>query len=100
MSDSEVLRNELQSAQIQLGCGENEDTCIDDESDQNQDPWQTGVYEQLNEEGEMSEAEISTQPRRSTRIRKQNPKYANAAIIEEANANEPETYEESSQHPK
>ncbi|KAM3015464.1 hypothetical protein FF2_028043 [Malus domestica] len=59
-----------------------------------QNPWQTGVYQQPNEEGGLSETEESTpqsQLRRSTRTRRPNPKYANAAIIEEAT--EPETFE-------
>lgn len=34
--------------------------------------------------------------KRSTRIRKLNPKYANAAIIEEEDVREPETIEEAS----
>ncbi|KAE8734204.1 PLAC8 family protein [Hibiscus syriacus] len=62
-----------------------------------QNPWQTGVYQQRNEEGGPSETEESipqSQLRRSTRIRRPNPKYANAAIIEEAT--EPETFEEAS----
>ncbi|KAE8708930.1 hypothetical protein F3Y22_tig00110332pilonHSYRG00561 [Hibiscus syriacus] len=62
-----------------------------------QNPWQTGVYQQPNEEGGPSETEKSipqSQLRRSTRIRMPNPKYANAAIIEEAT--EPETFEEAS----
>ncbi|KAM1781561.1 hypothetical protein ACFX11_040126 [Malus domestica] len=63
-----------------------------------QNPWQTGVYQQPNEEGGPSETEESTpqsQLRRSTRTRRPNPKYANAAIIEETT--EPETFEEASQ---
>ncbi|XP_070669113.1 uncharacterized mitochondrial protein AtMg00820-like [Malus domestica] len=63
-----------------------------------QNPWQTGVYEQPNEEGGPSETEESTlqsQLQRSTRTRRPNPKYANAAIIEEAT--KPETFEETSQ---
>ncbi|KAM1906652.1 hypothetical protein ACFX14_026396 [Malus domestica] len=66
-----------------------------------QNPWQTGVYQQPNEEGGPSETEESTpqsQLRRSTRTRRPNPKYANAAIIEKAT--EPETFEEASQSSK
>ncbi|KAE8723067.1 PLAC8 family protein [Hibiscus syriacus] len=62
-----------------------------------QNPWQTGVYQQPNEEGGPSETEESipqSQLRRSTRIRRPNPKYANASIIEEAT--ELETFEEAS----
>ncbi|KAE8676518.1 PLAC8 family protein [Hibiscus syriacus] len=63
-----------------------------------QNLWQTGVYQQPNEEGGPSETEESipqSQLRRSTRIRRPNPKYVNAAIIEEAT--KPETFEEASQ---
>lgn len=63
-----------------------------------QNPWQTGVYQHPNEEGGPSETEESTpqsQLRRSTRTRRPNLRYANAAIIEEAT--EPETFEEASQ---
>ncbi|KAM1788828.1 hypothetical protein ACFX11_039064 [Malus domestica] len=63
-----------------------------------QNPWQTGVYQQPNEEGGPSEMEESTpqsQLRMSIRTRRPNPKYANAAIIEEAT--EPEMFEEASQ---
>ncbi|KAE8675325.1 Detected protein of unknown function [Hibiscus syriacus] len=63
-----------------------------------QNPWQTGVYQQSNEEGVPSETEGSipqSQLRRSTRIRRPNPKYVNAAIIEETT--EAETFEEASQ---
>ncbi|XP_070678596.1 uncharacterized protein [Malus domestica] len=63
-----------------------------------QNPWQIGVYQQPNEEGGQSETEESTpqsQLRKSTRTRRPNPKYANAAIIEEST--EPETFEEASQ---
>ncbi|KAM0980694.1 hypothetical protein TB1_013281 [Malus domestica] len=56
------------------------------------------MYQQPNEEGGPSVTEESTpqsQLRRSTRTQRPNPKYANAAIIEEAT--EPETFEEASQ---
>ena len=65
-----------------------------------QNPWQTGVYQQPNKEGGPTETEESTpqsQLRRSTRTRRPNPKYANAAIVEEATIIEPETFEEASQ---
>lgn len=47
------------------------------------------------EEGEHSK---STEPRRSTRTRRPNPKYANAAITKEEIAAEPETFEDAQIH--
>jgi hypothetical protein len=49
------------------------------------------VYEQPNKEGEPSKTE---EPRRSIRIKRSNPKYANAAIIKEEDAKEPKIFEE------
>ncbi|KAG6485792.1 hypothetical protein ZIOFF_054357 [Zingiber officinale] len=63
-----------------------------------QSPWQTGIYQHPNEEERPNEVEELTpqsQLRRSTRTRRLNPKYANAAIVEEAV--EPETFEKASQ---
>ncbi|XP_057990314.1 uncharacterized mitochondrial protein AtMg00820-like [Hevea brasiliensis] len=73
----------------------------DVEQGMTQNSWQTSVYQQLSEEGETDKAEVPTeqsQPRRLTRIRKPNLKYANATIIEEEVAKEPETFEEASQN--
>ena len=61
---------------------------------------QTGVYQQPTNEDEPGEPEVQTPLRRSRRIRKPNPKYVNAAIVEEADAKEPETFEEAFQHPQ
>ncbi|TQE02996.1 hypothetical protein C1H46_011360 [Malus baccata] len=84
--------------QLQPSSDESEDPNGDDvEQRVTKNPWQTGVYQQPNEEGGPSETEESTpqsQLRRSTRTRRPNPKYANAVIIEEAT--EPETFEEAS----
>jgi len=63
-------------------------------------PWQTSVYQQPINEDEFSGPEARTPLRRSTRIRKPNPKYANAAIVEEVDEKEPETFEKAFQHPK
>ncbi|KAE8672542.1 tir-nbs resistance protein [Hibiscus syriacus] len=86
------------AVQLQTSSDELEDLNGDDvEQRVTQNPWQTGVYQQPNEEGGPSETEESipqSQLRRSTRIRRPNPKYANAGIIEEAT--EPETFEEAS----
>lgn len=81
--------------------GGNEDENVDgDEECISQNPWRTGVYQRPSDEGESSEAVAPTQLRRSTRTKKPNLKYANAAIVEEANAKEPETFEEAFQNLK
>ena len=62
-----------------------------------QSPWQTGMNQRQPEEARPSEKEVvnpQSEPRRSTRIRKPNPEYANAVIAEEDNLKEPDTYEE------
>ena len=59
-----------------------------------QNPWQTGVYRLDDGPGEMEEPVPQSQLRRSTRARKPNPKYANAAIVEEVIETEPEMFEE------
>ncbi|KAE8724129.1 hypothetical protein F3Y22_tig00010869pilonHSYRG00008 [Hibiscus syriacus] len=104
LPDSREFGDKLQQkmgehdVQLQTSSDESEDPNGDDvEQRVTQNPWQTGVYQQPNEEGGLSETEESipqSQLRRSTRIRRPNPKYANAAIIEEAT--EPETFEEAS----
>jgi len=63
-------------------------------------PWQNRIYQQASNEDEFSGLEARTALRRSTRIRKPNLKYANAAVVEEADAKEPKTFEETFQHPK
>ena len=92
----------VQSSQIRLSLDETKD--FDNEGNVEggvtESPWQTGVYQQLSNEDESGRPEARTPLRRSTRIRKPNPKYANAAIVEEADTKEPETFEETFQHPK
>jgi len=51
------------------------------------------VYVQPSEEGEGGPSR-TVKLRRSTRIKRPNPKYANAAITEDEDATEPETFEE------
>ncbi|KAE8676544.1 hypothetical protein F3Y22_tig00111584pilonHSYRG00119 [Hibiscus syriacus] len=104
LPDSREFGDKLQQkmgehdVQLQTSSDESEDPNGDDvEQRVTQNPWQTGVYQQPNKEGGPSETEESipqSQLRRSTRIRRPNPKYTNAAIIEEAT--EPETFEEAS----
>uniref|UniRef100_A0A2N9IT58 Integrase catalytic domain-containing protein n=1 Tax=Fagus sylvatica TaxID=28930 RepID=A0A2N9IT58_FAGSY len=107
LSDSKEFGDKLQqkmgehTVQLQPSSDESGDPNGDDvEQRVAQNPWQTGVYQQPNEEGGPTETEESTpqsQLRRSTRTRRPNPKYANAAIVEEATIIEPETFEEASQ---
>ncbi|KAG6498334.1 hypothetical protein ZIOFF_046246 [Zingiber officinale] len=85
---------QLQSGSDESG-GPNDN---DEEQRVTQSPWQTGIYQHPNEEerpNEMEELTPQSQLRRSTRTRRPNPKYANAAIVEEAV--EPETFEKASQ---
>uniref|UniRef100_A0A2N9JB62 Integrase catalytic domain-containing protein n=1 Tax=Fagus sylvatica TaxID=28930 RepID=A0A2N9JB62_FAGSY len=108
LSDSREFGDKLQqkmgehTVQLQPSSDESGDPNGDDvEQRVAQNPWQTGVYQQPNEEGGPTETEESTpqsQLRRSTRTRRPNPKYANAAIVEEATIIEPETFEEASQN--
>ncbi|KAE8704364.1 PLAC8 family protein [Hibiscus syriacus] len=97
--DKLLQKMEEHVVQLQTSSDESKDPNGDDvEQRVTQNPWQTGVYQQPNEEGGPSETEESipqSQLRRSTRIRRSNPKYANAAIIEEVT--ESETFEEASQ---
>uniref|UniRef100_A0A2N9HY47 Integrase catalytic domain-containing protein n=1 Tax=Fagus sylvatica TaxID=28930 RepID=A0A2N9HY47_FAGSY len=107
LSDSREFGDKLQqkmgehTVQLQPSSDESGDPNGDDvEQRVAQNPWQTGVYQQPNEEGGPTETEELTpqsQLRRSTRTRRPNPKYANAAIVEEATIIEPETFEEASQ---
>ena len=100
LPDSDVFKDELQSAQIQLSLGEAENVVDGDIRDvETQSPWQTGVHGQPSEEGEPSEAEAPIPLRRSVRTKKPNPKYANTAIVKDANAKEPETFAEAFQNP-
>ncbi|KAK2978138.1 hypothetical protein RJ640_029132 [Escallonia rubra] len=94
--DQEKLQNlsEYKGSRVVLSSNETGDLVDGDDAEQTvaQNPWQTGVYQGPSEEGEPSEIEVPTQqsqPRRSTRVRKTNPKYANAAIAEKVV--EPET---------
>ena len=61
-----------------------------------QSPWQTGVHQREEDDANNGQPEL----RRSTRPRKPNPKYANAAVAEEEKFKEPESYEEAYQNTK
>jgi hypothetical protein len=97
-----VLSDSLHPIHFQLESGEGEVSVEDkgqtseEEEENSRHPWQTGVYDRPSEEeGEHSR---SVEPRRSTRTRRPNPKYANAAITEEEIAAEPETFEDAQIH--
>ncbi|RVW57839.1 Retrovirus-related Pol polyprotein from transposon TNT 1-94 [Vitis vinifera] len=97
---SDVIKDELQSARIQLSLGETENAADGDiGDDETQIPRQTGVHGKPSEEGEPSETEAPIPLRRSARTKKPNPKYANVAIVEDANAKELETFAEAFQNP-
>ncbi|KAE8736454.1 PLAC8 family protein [Hibiscus syriacus] len=85
------------AVQLQISLDESEDPNGDDvEQRVTPNPWQTGVYQQPNEEGRPSETEESipqSQLRRSTEYEGQIP-IANGSHNEEAM--EPETFEEAS----
>ncbi|RVW47434.1 Retrovirus-related Pol polyprotein from transposon TNT 1-94 [Vitis vinifera] len=98
--DSDAFKDELQSTRIQLSLGEAENAADGDiGDDETQSPWQTGVHGQPSEEGEPNEIEAPIPLRRSAITKKPNPKYANVAIIEDANAKEPEAFVEAFQNP-
>ncbi|KAF9679044.1 hypothetical protein SADUNF_Sadunf07G0099100 [Salix dunnii] len=84
LPDSEGFKEEMQIARIQLSNDEDntdsQEEVIDDDAEIKENPWQTGIHDQLNEE--FNAATTSTPPRRSTRMKKPNAKYANAAVVE------------------
>lgn len=64
-------------------------------------PWQTGVHHTSPEEARPSQleeiGEEESPLRRSKRTRKPNPKYANAALVEDIGVKEPNSFEEANQ---
>ena len=93
LPDSREIEDKLQQkmgeqiVRIQSRPDESEDSLDGDDVEQAvpQNPCQADIYQQP-EEDRPSEVEVSTpqsQLRRSIRIRKQNPKYANTAIEKE-----------------
>ena len=96
-ANNEVLpdfRDVGQSSQTQLKIDEPEATDDDPDGGVSQTPWQTGVHHR------QIDGDDQVLLRRSARARKPNHKYANAAIVEDADAKEPETFEEASQSPE
>lgn len=86
--DSEQLKEELESSKVSFNFDEKEIIVEDNEIKvQNQQPWQTSVFNQTNVINENVEA---TTPRRSTRLRRPNPRYANT-VIAESNVIEPDS---------
>ncbi|KAB5513786.1 hypothetical protein DKX38_027692 [Salix brachista] len=84
LPDSEGFKEEMQIARIQLSKDEDDtnsqEEVIDDDAEIKENPWQTGIHDQLNEE--FNATTTSNPPRRSTRMKKPNAKYANAAVVE------------------
>ncbi|KAH0721579.1 hypothetical protein KY285_005164 [Solanum tuberosum] len=102
LPDSYVFKDVLDSSHIQLSLDGVESEANEDNIDEDvtQNLWQTGMYQQPGEESELIGANSPPSLRRSTRIRKKNPKFANATIVEDENEKEPETFEEAFQNPK
>ncbi|KAK4736698.1 hypothetical protein R3W88_000395 [Solanum pinnatisectum] len=96
LPDSDVFKDVLGSSHVQLNLDGAEGEANEDNVNEvvAQISWQTGMYKQPGEESELIGANSPPPLRRSTRIRKQNPKFANAAIVEDENEKEPETFEE------
>ncbi|XP_062116165.1 uncharacterized mitochondrial protein AtMg00820-like [Humulus lupulus] len=71
----------------------------EDNKEATQSPWKTGLHQRAADDAIDSQLEaVSPQPRRSTRVRNLNPKYANVAIAKEEKFREPDAYEEASQN--
>ena len=110
LPDSKEIEDQLQQMEEQVtevqpspGATEESDDENGTEQGEVENPWQTGVYQRPVEDTEPIQEGEGSQPqlRRSTRIQKPNPKYANAAVVEVMIPKEPETYEEASdQNPK
>nr|CAD1829770.1 unnamed protein product [Ananas comosus var. bracteatus] len=84
------------SEQEESGQSSMEPTSDEQQLQKSPEPWRTGVHYQTPEEDRPSQLEdVGTQLRRSSRQRKPNPKYANAALAEEEETpKEPASYEE------
>ncbi|PHT38082.1 hypothetical protein CQW23_21655 [Capsicum baccatum] len=99
---SSISRLRVEDLEKQMSLGET--NVVDDSGDveegATQNPWQIGVHHHPSEDGEPWEVEAPIPIRRSTRVPKPNPKYANATILEEVDSKEPETFEEASQKPE
>lgn len=91
LPDSEQLKEELESSKVSFNLDEKEIVVEYNEIKvQNQQPWKTGVFNQTNVTNENVEA---TTTRRSTRLRRPYPRYANIAIVE-SNVAEPDLFDQ------
>ncbi|KAH0669369.1 hypothetical protein KY285_023527 [Solanum tuberosum] len=81
MPDSDVFKHALDSSHIHLSQDGDEGEANEDVT---QNPWKTGTYQQT-DEGKLIGVDSPPSLRRSTRIRKQNSKITNAAIVEDEN---------------
>ena len=66
-------------------------------------PWKTGVHHMTSEHSQLPQMELeepTQELRRTTRKIKPNPRYANAAFVDEPILVEPSSYEEASKGPQ
>lgn len=93
LPDTNVLKGELESSNINLILGDVQTVVVDDEPPTTrQQPWQSGVFQSTNADEQATEP---SSLHRSTRLNRPNPKYANAAIVEDETV-EPENFEQAS----
>lgn len=83
LPDSKTLRDEVKSSKVRVHLN-NDEVIIDNEDIQD------NANNEINNDNENHEA---TSVRKSTRLRKPNPRYANAALVKE-DVCEPETYDQ------
>lgn len=83
----------MESSRIHFNINEG-DTLVEEEVTQVQEsqPWQTGIFHSPNTNDNDDDP---TNLRRSTRVRRPNPRYANASIVE-SNTCEPKSFKQSS----
>ncbi|GMI77806.1 hypothetical protein HRI_001449800 [Hibiscus trionum] len=75
----------------------------DSSTSKDKSPWKTGVHQFTSKELRPSQIEADEpvqEIRRSTRQRQPNPRYANAALVDESIPIEPANYEEAARSPK
>lgn len=90
LQDSDLLKEELESTHINLNFEDDIIIEYNDVQAQSPSPWKTGRFYPINNNEDIRE---TSSLRRSSRPKKPNPKYANAATIED-NVFEPNSYDE------
>jgi hypothetical protein len=91
--DFEEVSEEIQEEEEALTPSEDKETS----PSKVKNPWKTGVHEMISEESQLPQMkpdEPIQGPRRTTRQSKPNPRYANAALVDESIPIEPSSYEE------